>query len=172
MQLLNFRLHWQIWLFGPNLPKKGISSLNRNNKHGHWILHIRIRLATKFQLKLVILIFWTKFRQKGYFSSKTRKSEQHHWILHIGIRLATKFHLRLTCLIFSTKICPKSVFPVKNKKKSEQHHWILHIRIRLDVIFLGPMALLGQWRESGPSMAPLGHGQNSETKMLWHFLAK
>ena len=117
MQLLNFRLHWQIWLFGPNLSKKGISSLNRNNKHGHWILHIRIRLATKFQLKLVILIFWTKFRQKGYFSSKTRKSEQHHWILHIGIRLATKFHLRLTCLIFSTKICPKSVFPVKNKKK-------------------------------------------------------
>ena len=29
------------------------------------ILRIRISLRTKFQLKLTILIFWTKFAQKG-----------------------------------------------------------------------------------------------------------
>ena len=29
--------------------------------------------TTKFQLKMIILIFWTKFAQKGYFRSKTKK---------------------------------------------------------------------------------------------------
>ena len=32
-----------------------------------------IRLGTKFQLKLIILIFGTKFPQKGYFWSETEK---------------------------------------------------------------------------------------------------
>ena len=35
--------------------------------------NIRISLGTKFQLKLTILIFWTKFAQKGFFRSKTEK---------------------------------------------------------------------------------------------------
>ena len=35
------------------------------------MLHIRISLSTKFQPKLTILIFWTKFAQKGYFQPKT-----------------------------------------------------------------------------------------------------
>ena len=34
-------------------------------------MHIRISLGTKFQLKLRILIFWTKFAQKEFFQSKT-----------------------------------------------------------------------------------------------------
>ena len=46
---------------------------NRKSKHHHQILHIRIGLPTKFQLKLIILIFWTKFTQKEYFQSKTKK---------------------------------------------------------------------------------------------------
>ena len=33
--------------------------------HHHQILHIRNSLGTKFQLKLKILIFRTKFAQKG-----------------------------------------------------------------------------------------------------------
>ena len=36
-------------------------------------MHIRINLHTKFQLKLIILIFWTKFTQKEYFQSNTEK---------------------------------------------------------------------------------------------------
>ena len=30
-------------------------------------------LDTNFQLKMTVLIFWTKFAQKGYFWSKTEK---------------------------------------------------------------------------------------------------
>ena len=34
---------------------------------------MKVVVGTKFQLKLLILIFWTKFAQKGYFQSKMKK---------------------------------------------------------------------------------------------------
>ena len=40
------------------------------------ILHIWISLGTKFQLKLIILSFWTKFTQKRYFQSRTEQAVQ------------------------------------------------------------------------------------------------
>ena len=46
-----------------------------------------------FQFKLTILIFWTKFFQKGYSQSKTNKKDQ-IW----------------------DQICPKREFPVENEK--------------------------------------------------------
>ena len=82
----NFSLNQQFWFSGPNLPKKSFSSQNTENVHHHRMLHTYISLGTKFQLKLIILFFWTKFAQKGYFQ-KHRKKEQHHWILHIQISL-------------------------------------------------------------------------------------
>ena len=45
----------------------------RKGEHHHWILHIQISLGTKFQLTLTIIIFLTKFEQKGFFWSKTEK---------------------------------------------------------------------------------------------------
>ena len=32
---------------------------NRKSEHHHWILHIRISLGTKFQLKLIVLTFFS-----------------------------------------------------------------------------------------------------------------
>ena len=37
---------------------------NRKTENRQWVLHIRTSLGTKFQLKLAILIFLTKFAQK------------------------------------------------------------------------------------------------------------
>ena len=54
-------------------PKKIFPVKNRKSEHNPWILHIRISIGTTFQFKLTILIFWTKFAQKGYFWSKTNK---------------------------------------------------------------------------------------------------
>ena len=42
------------------------------SEHHNLILHIEIRLGIKFQLKLTISIFWTKFAQNGCFESKNR----------------------------------------------------------------------------------------------------
>ena len=135
--------------------KSGFPIKNRKSEYHHWILNVWISVGTKFQLQLIILIFWTKFAQKGYFHSETEK-------VRYQISASTDN------FDFLDQICPKRVFPLKNKK-IEQHHWILHHRIRLGAIFLGAMALLGQSRESWPSMALLGHVENSQMKMLWHF---
>ena len=72
----NFSSNWQFWFFGPNLPKKVFPVENRKSEHHHGILHIWISLGTKFQLKLIILSFWTKFTQKRYFQSKTEQAVQ------------------------------------------------------------------------------------------------
>ena len=69
----NFNSNLRFWYFQPNLPK-GTSSIEKIKiEHHHWILHIRISLATKFQIKLRILIFWTKFVQKLCIYGQHRK---------------------------------------------------------------------------------------------------
>ena len=72
----NFSSNWQFWFFGPNLPKKVFPVKNRKSEHHHGILHIWISLGTKFQLKLIILSFWTKFTQERYFQLKTEQAAQ------------------------------------------------------------------------------------------------
>ena len=104
----NFNLNWQFCFY--ELVK------NTKSEYHHRILHIRISLGTKFQLKLTVLIFWTKFAQKRVFPIENRKSEQHHGILLIRISLGIKFHLKLTILIFWTKFAQKGQFQSKTKK--------------------------------------------------------
>ena len=43
---------------------------NEKTEDRYWIVHIRIRVGTKFQFTLISLTFWTIFAQKGYFQSK------------------------------------------------------------------------------------------------------
>ena len=78
-------------------------------------LHIWISLGTKFQLKLRILVYWTKFAKK-YFRPRTKKIEHHHWILSIWISLGAKFQLKLTILSFWTKFAQKRYFQSEIKK--------------------------------------------------------
>ena len=136
------------------------------NGHRIWILHIWI---SRYQVSPLTgnFDFLDQICAERVFPVEKEKSEQHHWTLHVRIRLAFKFHLILTLLIFWGKFAQNGIFGRKQEKWA--NHWILHIRIRLGAMFLGAMAFLGQSRESWPSMAPLGHVQNSQTKMLWHF---
>ena len=73
---------------------------NRKSEQCYWILHIRVILGTKFQFKVTILTFFTKFVQIGHFQSKAEKKELHRWVLHIRISLGTKFQLKLIILNF------------------------------------------------------------------------
>ena len=81
------------WFFWTNLPKKDIYGLNRKMKHHHWIPLIQISLGTKFQLELTILIFLTRFTQKGFSGLKQKKWTPHifYRILHIQISLVRSF---------------------------------------------------------------------------------
>ena len=76
-------------------------------------------------LKLIILIFWTKFTQKKYFWSKTEKSEHNPLIVHIQISRGTKFHLKLKSLLFWTKFTQKGYFHWKTEKVDTTIHFYI-----------------------------------------------
>ena len=62
---------------GAKFLSKGVFPVkNKKNEHHHGILHILISLGTKFQLKLIVLSFWTKFTEKRYFQLKTEPAFQ------------------------------------------------------------------------------------------------
>ena len=54
-------------------PRKIFMVKNRKSEHHHWIPLIQISLGTKFQLKLKMLTFLTRFTQKELLWSKTEK---------------------------------------------------------------------------------------------------
>ena len=101
---------------------------NKKCEHHQWIPQIRISLSTKFQLKMVILIFWIKVAQKRYFPSK-KKIKHRHWIRHIQFTLITEIQLKTGNFNFWTKFSQKSYS--WRIKKSEHHHWFLHFWISL-----------------------------------------
>ena len=103
--VLNFSYNKQYWFFGAKLPE-----------HQHWILHTKISLSTKFQLKLTILVFQNKIFPKRAFLVEKRKRQHHRWVAHIRISVDTKFRLKLTVLIFCTKFPQKSNFWSKIEK--------------------------------------------------------
>ena len=57
------------------------------------MLHIPIRLNSKFQLQQTYLIFWNKFPQKGMLPVENRKNECHHSIPPSRMSLSTKAQL-------------------------------------------------------------------------------
>ena len=99
----------------PNFSLIWLLISKTESEYHHWILYIWINLGAKFQLKLTILSFWTKFDQKGV-SSKKPKNEHPHWILHVQIGQGTKFQLKLTIFNFWTKFAQKAVFGLKQRK--------------------------------------------------------
>ena len=91
---------------------------NEKSEHSLLILHIQNTVGTKFQLKLIILTFQTKFAQKGHFWIENEKSEHRYWILHIWISVGTKFQLKLIILTFYIKFAKKRYFRSKTEKMS------------------------------------------------------
>ena len=96
---------------------------------------IKTRLGTKFQLKLTVLIFFTRFAQKGFSGLKQKKWTPHifYIILHIHISLVRNFSSNWQFWFFGPNL-PKKVFPVENRE-NEHYHGILHIWISLGTKF-------------------------------------
>ena len=140
---------WPVWLNGwvfvyelsGCVFESGCSHLkiftvkNRKSEHHHWIPHIQISLGIKFPLKLTILIFLTRFAQKGFYGLKQKKWTLHifYIILHIHIILVRDFSSNWQLWFFGSNL-PKKVSPVKNRK-SGNHHGVLHIWIGLGTKF-------------------------------------
>ena len=80
---------------------------------------LELALGTKFQNKLTILIFQTKFAQKEYFQSKTEK-------VNIAIELCI---FELTPLIFEPNLLKNGISNLKQKNRSfacAHDHYLPH----------------------------------------------
>ena len=111
----NFSSNWQFWFFGPNLPKKDISSLKQvkwtpplNFAYSNYSLYQTSLWANNFG-------FLDQIYPRRVFVVKNRKCEHHHWILHIRISFGTKFQLKLTISIFRTKFAKKGFSTITHK---------------------------------------------------------
>ena len=81
---------------------------------------MKIIVRTKFQLKLTILIFSTKFAQKGCFYSKTEKVNAAIEFYIFELVQVTNFSISTDNFDFLDQICPKGKF-LSETKKSEYH---------------------------------------------------
>ena len=109
--------------------KKGVLVENEKSEQHHWILNIRIRLATKFQLKLTILTFWTKFANKGNLQSNTEKVDSKIELCIFELAYVPNFSLNWQFSFSGSSLRKKGISG--QKQKSEQRHWSLHIWIKL-----------------------------------------
>ena len=78
-----------------------------------------ISLGTKFQLKLIILVFRNKSVHKGFFQSKTEKMNITTDSAYSN-QSRNKFQLKLTIFIFWTTFVQKEYFQLKTVKN--EHH--------------------------------------------------
>ena len=63
----------------------------------------KLCITKKFQLKITILILWTKLAQRPYLWPK-EENVHHYQILHILISLSTKFQLKITIPFFGLNL--------------------------------------------------------------------
>ena len=96
-------------------------------------MHIRISLDTKFQPKLINLIFWTKYVKKGYFQSKTEKP---HLCVRPRLLLTQRYfnvssfssrrdkHLKLPFSLSMIVIFTRKSRSLKSKDKLHMIHYI------------------------------------------------
>ena len=90
-------------------PKRVFTVQNRKMEHDNQIQHIQINHDTNFHCKQPILIFCTKFDQKGYLQSKT---EQMNITTKFSISELTKmsnFILNRHFLFIFGQIFPKRI---------------------------------------------------------------
>ena len=142
----NCSLNWQFWFFW---SKKDISSRKWKSDSRNWIVYIWIDVGTKFQLKLIILLFLAKLAQKEYFWSKQKKCT-----LPLDSSYLNYFRYQILLLnkqFWSLgQICSKRVH-LMQFRKSEHNHWVMHIQISLGIKYHLKMAILILWTEKGIS---------------------
>ena len=126
--VLNFSLNWQFLFLEQICSKRVFLVESRKSEHQHWILHIRISLVTKFRVKMTILIFWTKFIQKGCFRLKMEKVNT---IIEFCIRgfVQVPISSKTGSFGFLDQICPKRIFLLENWKTNTTNEFYIPLLV-------------------------------------------
>ena len=135
------------------------SKTEKVNSTHDWILHIQISLDTKFQLKLKILIFWTKFAQNGYFQSKSEKMNTTIKFCIFKSVYVPNLSLNWKFLYF-WQICPTKYFQLKNEKVNiTNEFWIF------ELVPIPYFSLNWQFWFSGPNLSKRGTSRRKHKKL-------
>ena len=121
--LQNFRFDFRDKTF----PKWVFAVENWKREHNHWIQHVWIGLATKFQLQVTIS-FLDEISTKLLLPVENRKK----WTLLFSSAYSN-FTLDRQFLFLGPSL-PKKVFAVRNEK-STNYRWVFHIPIGLSTTF-------------------------------------
>ena len=89
---------------------------SRKSKQRNWILNIRIKFVKKFELKLAILIFWTKFAQRKCFLYKTEKVSSAIEFCIFELAYVQNFSLNWQFSFFGPSLSKKGISSLKRKK--------------------------------------------------------
>ena len=81
VEVPNFSLNWQFWIFGPNLPRKGISGWKQKKSHFRvgppWLLTILKNRHNRIRMTLLLLvtetITWETFFLKNHIQNLAEK---------------------------------------------------------------------------------------------------
>ena len=92
-------------------PKRMCRIWNWKSECYHWILHIPISLDGIFKLKLTVLIYWTKFAQKGCLRPKTEIGNTPIEFCIFELVLVLNFSWNWQFWLFEPNLL-KKVFPV------------------------------------------------------------
>ena len=106
-----FQFKLKFLFFEPNSPKKGAS----HPKQKKWTPPLNSAYS-KFQLKLIIFIFWTKFAPKRCFRSKTENVNTTIEFCIFELVYVLTFSLNWQFWFFLSNLPEKGVFPSKTEK--------------------------------------------------------
>ena len=71
VKVSNFFSNKQFWILDQIYREEILKIKTKKSEQPLWILNIVISLSANYQVKPILLIFWTKFAQKRYCQSKT-----------------------------------------------------------------------------------------------------
>ena len=90
---------------------------NRKNEHHYSILHARINVGTKFQHKVTILMFWTKFAQNSDLHSNIKKENNVIEFCIFELVQVPNFSIKWQFRCFGPNLPKSSISTQKQKNK-------------------------------------------------------
>ena len=134
-----FPLKLTIFILKTRFAQKGVYWSKTEKVNTTYSLHNSAysnRSSAKFQLKLTILIFWTKYAKTEKVNNNKWKQKEHHHGIHAYLNSAYlnwswyKISAQTDNFEFLDQIYPKKVFPVENRTNSARTTSVCFLRCK------------------------------------------
>ena len=129
-----FPLKLTIFILKTRFAQKGVFWSKTEKVNTPYSLHNSAysnKSSAKFQLKLTILIFWTKYSKTEKVNNNKWKQKEHHHGIHAYLNWSWyKISAQTDNFEFLDQIYPKKVFPVDNRTNSARTTSVWFLRCK------------------------------------------